>query len=57
MVEIHEVKGSIFNGGYAFNQNLYLINYEQKKSILNIQDLGLSAASRYYELFIENFYF
>jgi hypothetical protein len=34
-------------GGKVF-LNLYLItNYGQKKSIINIQDLGLSAASRH----------
>jgi hypothetical protein len=27
--------------------NLYLTNYGQKKSIINIQDLGLSTVNRY----------
>jgi hypothetical protein len=35
-----------------------LTNYGQKKSIINIQDLGLSAASQHsVGLFLENFLF
>jgi hypothetical protein len=30
---------------------------DKKKSIINIQELGLSAATRYYGLFLENFLF
>jgi hypothetical protein len=30
---------------------------DKKKSIINIQDLGLSAARRFYKLFIKNFLF
>jgi hypothetical protein len=30
---------------------------DKKKPVINIQDLGLLAANRYYELFIGNFLF